>query len=89
METFPLLKYLVCPFPPDGTPLSWWKDRAGEKRTYWAGLLPGVQQCSCSLAENCIDMNHFCNCDADRSSWCDTYTYSLYDRSCLRSRYFI
>ncbi|XP_017314493.2 contactin-associated protein-like 5 isoform X2 [Ictalurus punctatus] len=53
----------------DGTPLSWWKDRAGEKRTYWAGLLPGVQQCSCSLAENCIDMNHFCNCDADRSSW--------------------
>ncbi|KAB5526222.1 hypothetical protein PHYPO_G00149200 [Pangasianodon hypophthalmus] len=53
----------------DGTPLSWWKDRAGEKRTYWAGLLPGVQQCSCSLVENCIDMNHFCNCDADRSSW--------------------
>ncbi|GAA6072963.1 contactin-associated protein-like 5 isoform X1 [Tachysurus ichikawai] len=53
----------------DGTPLSWWKDRTGVKRTYWAGLLPGVQQCSCSLAENCIDMNHFCNCDADRSSW--------------------
>ncbi|XP_062845346.1 contactin-associated protein-like 5 isoform X2 [Trichomycterus rosablanca] len=53
----------------DGTPLSWWVDRAGEKRTYWAGFLPGVQQCSCSLAENCIDMNHFCNCDADRNSW--------------------
>ncbi|XP_060767941.1 contactin-associated protein-like 5 [Neoarius graeffei] len=53
----------------DGTPLSWWKDRAGDKRTYWAGFLPGVQQCSCSLAENCIDFNHFCNCDADRSSW--------------------
>ncbi|KAM9493648.1 contactin-associated protein-like 5 isoform 1-T1 [Clarias gariepinus] len=53
----------------DGTPLSWWKDRGGERRTYWAGFLPGVQQCSCSLAENCIDMNHFCNCDADRSSW--------------------
>ncbi|TRY69771.1 hypothetical protein DNTS_021678 [Danionella cerebrum] len=26
-------------------------------------------QCACSLDENCIDMNHFCNCDADRSSW--------------------
>uniref|UniRef100_A0A671SMS7 Contactin-associated protein-like 5 n=1 Tax=Sinocyclocheilus anshuiensis TaxID=1608454 RepID=A0A671SMS7_9TELE len=37
----------------DGTPLSWWLDR----------------QCACSLDENCIDMNHFCNCDADRSSW--------------------
>uniref|UniRef100_A0A4W4EGY7 Contactin associated protein family member 5b n=1 Tax=Electrophorus electricus TaxID=8005 RepID=A0A4W4EGY7_ELEEL len=51
----------------DGTPLSWWRDRAGERRTYWGGFLPGVQQCSCSLAENCIDMNYFCNCDADRS----------------------
>uniref|UniRef100_A0A8C2L3Q0 Contactin associated protein-like 5b n=1 Tax=Cyprinus carpio TaxID=7962 RepID=A0A8C2L3Q0_CYPCA len=53
----------------DGTPLSWWLDRAGERRTYWGGFLPGVQQCACSLDENCIDMNHFCNCDADRSSW--------------------
>uniref|UniRef100_A0A671NFQ0 Contactin associated protein-like 5b n=1 Tax=Sinocyclocheilus anshuiensis TaxID=1608454 RepID=A0A671NFQ0_9TELE len=52
-----------------GTPLSWWLDRAGERRTYWGGFLPGVQQCACSLDENCIDMNHFCNCDADRSSW--------------------
>uniref|UniRef100_A0A4W4EFX4 Contactin associated protein family member 5b n=1 Tax=Electrophorus electricus TaxID=8005 RepID=A0A4W4EFX4_ELEEL len=51
----------------DGTPLSWWRDRAGERRTYWGGFLPGVQQCSCSLAENCIDMNYFCNCDADRT----------------------
>uniref|UniRef100_A0AAR2KTR4 Contactin associated protein family member 5b n=1 Tax=Pygocentrus nattereri TaxID=42514 RepID=A0AAR2KTR4_PYGNA len=53
----------------DGTPLSWWLDRGGERRTYWGGFLPGVQQCSCSLAENCIDMNYFCNCDADRNSW--------------------
>ncbi|KAI4904338.1 hypothetical protein NFI96_003503 [Prochilodus magdalenae] len=55
--------------PTDGTPLSWWLDRGGERRTYWGGFLPGVQQCSCSLAENCIDMNYFCNCDADRNSW--------------------
>ncbi|KAG5262097.1 hypothetical protein AALO_G00292190 [Alosa alosa] len=53
----------------DGTPLAWWLDQAGEKRTYWGGFLPGVQQCSCSLDENCIDMNFFCNCDADRQSW--------------------
>ncbi|RXN29086.1 contactin-associated -like 5 [Labeo rohita] len=53
----------------DGTPLSWWVDRRGEKRTYWGGFQPGVQQCSCGLEENCADMNYFCNCDADRVSW--------------------
>ncbi|KAL0963896.1 hypothetical protein UPYG_G00315040 [Umbra pygmaea] len=53
----------------DGSPLSWWVDRGGERRTYWGGFLPGVQQCSCSLEENCIDMNYFCNCDADIDSW--------------------
>uniref|UniRef100_A0A8B9LJG8 Contactin associated protein-like 5a n=1 Tax=Astyanax mexicanus TaxID=7994 RepID=A0A8B9LJG8_ASTMX len=53
----------------DGVPLSWWLDRSGERRTYWGGFLPGVQQCACSLEENCIDMNYFCNCDADRDSW--------------------
>ncbi|CAK6981274.1 contactin-associated protein-like 5 [Scomber scombrus] len=49
----------------DGRPLSWWVDQGGERRSYWGGFLPGVQQCSCSLEENCIDMNYFCNCDAD------------------------
>ncbi|KAM7406938.1 hypothetical protein PAMA_002915 [Pampus argenteus] len=53
----------------DGSPLSWWLDREGERRSYWGGFLPGVQQCSCSLEENCMDMNYFCNCDADREAW--------------------
>uniref|UniRef100_A0A4W4HHR5 Contactin associated protein-like 5a n=1 Tax=Electrophorus electricus TaxID=8005 RepID=A0A4W4HHR5_ELEEL len=53
----------------DGVPLSWWLDRSGERKTYWGGFLPGVQQCACSLEENCVDMNFFCNCDADRDSW--------------------
>lgn len=53
----------------DGSPLSWWLDRTGEKRSYWGGFLPGVQQCFCSLEENCVDMNYFCNCDADRETW--------------------
>uniref|UniRef100_A0A673WR09 Contactin-associated protein-like 5 n=1 Tax=Salmo trutta TaxID=8032 RepID=A0A673WR09_SALTR len=53
----------------DGSPLSWWVDQGGERRTYWGGFLPGVQQCSCSLEENCMDMNYFCNCDADTDSW--------------------
>ncbi|XP_068602847.1 contactin-associated protein-like 5 [Brachionichthys hirsutus] len=53
----------------DGSPLSWWLDREGERRSYWGGFLPGVQQCSCSLEENCVDMNYFCNCDADAGAW--------------------
>uniref|UniRef100_A0A8C5A226 Contactin associated protein-like 5a n=1 Tax=Gadus morhua TaxID=8049 RepID=A0A8C5A226_GADMO len=53
----------------DGTPMSWWLDQAGERRTYWGGFLPGVQQCSCGLQENCQDMNYFCNCDAATNSW--------------------
>uniref|UniRef100_A0A3B4VIB6 Contactin-associated protein-like 5 n=1 Tax=Seriola dumerili TaxID=41447 RepID=A0A3B4VIB6_SERDU len=52
----------------DGHPLSWWLDQRGDRRSYWGGFLPGVQQCSCSLEENCIDMNYFCNCDADKAS---------------------
>uniref|UniRef100_A0A3P9M4Q9 Contactin associated protein-like 5a n=1 Tax=Oryzias latipes TaxID=8090 RepID=A0A3P9M4Q9_ORYLA len=53
----------------DGSPLSWWLDREGERRSYWGGFLPGVQQCSCSLEENCLDLNYFCNCDADTDAW--------------------
>uniref|UniRef100_A0A8C2CCW5 Contactin associated protein-like 5 like n=1 Tax=Cyprinus carpio TaxID=7962 RepID=A0A8C2CCW5_CYPCA len=64
----------------DGTPLSWWLDRDGVKRTYWGGFLPGVQQCSCSLDGNCRDMNYFCNCDADQDTWAnDTGVLSYKD----------
>ncbi|KAM4558199.1 contactin-associated protein-like 5 isoform 1-T1 [Odontesthes bonariensis] len=64
----------------DGSPLSWWLDRDGERRSYWGGFLPGVQQCSCSLEENCLDMNYFCNCDADTDSWAnDTGVLSYKD----------
>uniref|UniRef100_A0A8C8GLA4 Contactin-associated protein-like 5 n=1 Tax=Oncorhynchus tshawytscha TaxID=74940 RepID=A0A8C8GLA4_ONCTS len=58
-----------CALVVDGRPLSWWLDRSGEKQTYWGGSVPGVHQCSCSLEENCIDMNYFCNCDADTHLW--------------------
>ncbi|TNN61401.1 Contactin-associated protein-like 5 [Liparis tanakae] len=64
----------------DGSPLTWWLDRHGERRSYWGGFLPGVQQCSCSLEENCVDMNYFCNCDADSDAWAnDTGVLSYKD----------
>ncbi|XP_071340826.1 contactin-associated protein-like 5 isoform X2 [Trachinotus anak] len=69
----------------DGRPLSWWLDQRGERRSYWGGILPGVQQCSCSLEENCIDMNYFCNCDADKGSWAnDTGVLSYKDHLPVR-----
>lgn len=63
------LRLTPCCSVADGSPMSWWLDRDGERRSYWGGFLPGVQQCSCSLEENCVDMNYFCNCDADRDAW--------------------
>lgn len=64
-------------FVADGSPLSWWLDREGERRSYWGGFLPGVQQCSCSLEENCLDLNYFCNCDADTDAWYVTNYFSV------------
>ncbi|XP_071978133.1 contactin-associated protein-like 5 [Engystomops pustulosus] len=52
---------------PNGSPFTWWMGRGNEKRTYWGGSLPG--QCTCGFEESCIDMRHYCNCDADRSDW--------------------
>ncbi|KAM5151602.1 contactin-associated protein-like 5 [Mantella aurantiaca] len=52
---------------PSGSPYTWWIGRGNERHTYWGGSLPG--QCACGLEESCIDMRHYCNCDADRQDW--------------------
>uniref|UniRef100_A0A8C7WMP1 Contactin associated protein like 3 n=1 Tax=Oryzias sinensis TaxID=183150 RepID=A0A8C7WMP1_9TELE len=41
----------------------------GRVQTYWGGAHPGSQQCACGLQGNCVDLQHYCNCDADRSEW--------------------
>uniref|UniRef100_A0A3B3VKK2 Uncharacterized protein n=1 Tax=Poecilia latipinna TaxID=48699 RepID=A0A3B3VKK2_9TELE len=35
-------------------------------QTYWGGAHPGSQQCGCGLQGDCLDPQHYCNCDADR-----------------------
>uniref|UniRef100_A0AAQ4NPK1 Contactin associated protein like 3 n=1 Tax=Gasterosteus aculeatus aculeatus TaxID=481459 RepID=A0AAQ4NPK1_GASAC len=52
---------------PEGAPLAWWVGGAGpgEIQTHWGGALPGSRQCACGLQDNCLDSNHYCNCDAD------------------------
>ncbi|KAM8934053.1 contactin-associated protein-like 5 [Pelodytes ibericus] len=54
---------------PNGAPFTWWVGRGNQRHTYWGGSVPGDQKCACGLEESCIDMRHFCNCDADRYEW--------------------
>ena len=59
---------LVCVCP-DGATFSGWVGQSGDPQTYWGGAGPGSQQCACGMQENCVDPNHYCNCDADRKEW--------------------
>ncbi|KAM8728122.1 contactin-associated protein-like 4 isoform 1-T5 [Acanthopagrus schlegelii] len=56
---------------PEGSPFSWWLGGpgAGRVQTYWGGAQPGSQQCACGLQGDCVDPQHYCNCDADRMEW--------------------
>ncbi|XP_042285644.1 contactin-associated protein-like 4 [Thunnus maccoyii] len=56
---------------PEGSPFSWWFGGPGPGRlqTYWGGAQPGSQQCACGLQGDCVDPQHYCNCDADRMEW--------------------
>ncbi|KAI4873602.1 hypothetical protein NFI96_001400 [Prochilodus magdalenae] len=54
---------------PEGAPFTWWVGRSGEAHTYWGGARPGSQQCACGLQEDCVDPEHFCNCDGDLDNW--------------------
>ncbi|XP_044222865.1 contactin-associated protein-like 4 isoform X1 [Thunnus albacares] len=75
---------------PEGSPFSWWLGGPGSGRlqTYWGGAQPGSQQCACGLQGDCVDPQHYCNCDADRLEWTEdsgllTHKDSLPIRSLL------
>ncbi|XP_041849072.1 contactin-associated protein-like 4 isoform X2 [Melanotaenia boesemani] len=55
----------------EGSPFSWWLGgpSPGRVQTYWGGAHPDSQQCACGLQGNCVDPNHYCNCDADSMEW--------------------
>ncbi|KAF0046709.1 hypothetical protein F2P81_000342 [Scophthalmus maximus] len=55
----------------EGSPFSWWLSGpgAGRLQTYWGGAQPGSRQCACGLRGDCVDPQHYCNCDADRPDW--------------------
>ncbi|CAG5896362.1 unnamed protein product [Menidia menidia] len=56
---------------PEGSPFSWWLGgpSPGRVQTYWGGAHPGSRQCACGLRGDCVDPQHYCNCDADRLEW--------------------
>ncbi|CAK6974784.1 contactin-associated protein-like 4 [Scomber scombrus] len=56
---------------PEGSPFSWWLGGPGPGRiqNYWGGAQPSSQQCACGLQGDCVDPQHYCNCDADRLEW--------------------
>ncbi|XP_034531537.1 contactin-associated protein-like 4 isoform X2 [Notolabrus celidotus] len=56
---------------PEGSPFSWWVGGPdpGQVQTHWGGALPGSRQCACGLQDNCLDSNHYCNCDTDLDQW--------------------
>uniref|UniRef100_A0A3Q3WVM6 Uncharacterized protein n=1 Tax=Mola mola TaxID=94237 RepID=A0A3Q3WVM6_MOLML len=56
---------------PEGSPFSWWLGGPGPGgvQTYWGGAQPGSRQCACGLQGDCVDPQHYCNCDADRADW--------------------
>uniref|UniRef100_A0A8C3G697 Contactin associated protein like 3 n=1 Tax=Cyclopterus lumpus TaxID=8103 RepID=A0A8C3G697_CYCLU len=58
---------------PEGSPFSWWLGGPGPGRVqmYWGGAQPGSQQCVCGLQGDCVDPQHYCNCDADRVEWAE------------------
>ncbi|XP_055359718.1 contactin-associated protein-like 4 isoform X2 [Betta splendens] len=57
---------------PEGAPFSWWLGGTGSGlQTYWGGAHPGSQQCVCGLRGDCVDPQHYCNCDADRMEWAE------------------
>ncbi|KAF3698567.1 Contactin-associated protein-like 4 Cell recognition molecule Caspr4 Precursor [Channa argus] len=58
---------------PEGSPFSWWLGGPGpgHLQTYWGGAHPGSQQCACGLQGDCVDPQHYCNCDADRADWAE------------------
>uniref|UniRef100_A0A3Q3X1B9 Uncharacterized protein n=1 Tax=Mola mola TaxID=94237 RepID=A0A3Q3X1B9_MOLML len=58
---------------PEGSPFSWWLSGPGpgHVQTYWGGAQPGSRQCACGLQGDCVDPQHYCNCDADRADWAE------------------
>jgi len=67
-------QFIIChqydcfsaPFELNGVVQSWWNDRNGAERYFWAGANTNNNQhtCQCGIDGNCADPSQKCNCDA-------------------------
>lgn len=53
-----------APFELNGVAYSWWNDRNGTARYFWAGNNSSAHTCQCGLDRNCVDSLIKCNCDS-------------------------
>lgn len=55
----------IAPFEFNGIQQSWWNDREGVKRYFWAGNPSNNEHiCQCGIDGSCIDSSLKCNCDS-------------------------
>ena len=64
---FPPIKYdcLAAPLQFNGISYSFWNDRNGIPRYFWAGKYSNDDHiCQCGIDRNCVNPDKTCNCDA-------------------------
>jgi hypothetical protein len=53
-----------APFELDGIAFSWWNDKDGNDKFFWAGANTDVHTCQCGIDGNCVESFTKCNCDS-------------------------
>jgi hypothetical protein len=48
----------------DGIAFSWWNDKDGNDKFFWAGANTDVHTCQCGIDGNCVESFMKCNCDS-------------------------
>ncbi|XP_046451016.1 uncharacterized protein LOC124199278 [Daphnia pulex] len=48
----------------DNIAYSWWNDKNGNEKYFWAGMNTDVHTCQCGIDGNCVEASTKCNCDS-------------------------
>ncbi|XP_046451009.1 contactin-associated protein-like 4 [Daphnia pulex] len=53
-----------APFELNGITYSWWNDKNGNEKYFWAGMNTDGHTCQCGIDVNCVEASTKCNCDS-------------------------
>ena len=53
-----------APFEFNDLAYSWWNDKDGSAKFYWAGANTNNHTCQCGIDKNCVEPLMKCNCDS-------------------------